>query len=144
MNIANLLATKGRPVITTRPAQSVRSVVALLAERRVGALVVVDEEDRPIGIVTERHIVRRLAVDDQMMMRAVGEIMARDVVTATPQDELTSILHVMTERRIRHVPVIDRRKLVGIVSLGDVVRFQRDQYRGEADTLETRVMATQQ
>jgi len=140
MNVANLLATKGRPVITTHPAQSVRAVVALLAERSVGALVVVNEEGRPIGIVTERHIVQRLAADDQIMMRAVGEIMTRDVVTATPYDELTSILHVMTERRIRHVPVIDRNELVGIVSLGDVLRFQRDRYRGEADTLETQVM----
>ena len=142
--IANLLATKGRPVITARPAQSVKAVVVLLAERSVGALVVVDEEGRPIGIITERHIVRRLAADDQIMMRAAGEIMARDVVTATPQDELTSILHVMTARRIRHLPVIDGNELVGIVSLGDVLRFQRDRYRGDADTLETRVMATRQ
>jgi CBS domain-containing protein len=140
MNVANLLATKGRPVITAHPAQSVRAVVALLAERRIGAVVVVNEEGRPIGIVTERHIVQRLAADDQIMMRAVGEIMTRDVVTTTPHDELTSILHVMTERRIRHVPVIDRNELVGIVSLGDVLRFQRDRYRGEADTLETQVM----
>ena len=140
MNVANLLATKGRPVITAHPAQSVRAVVALLAERRIGAVVVVNEEGRPIGIVTERHIVQRLAADDQIMMRAVGEIMTRDVVTTTPHDELTSILHVMTERRIRHVPVIDRNELVGIVSLGDVLRFQRDRYRGDADTLETQVM----
>jgi CBS domain-containing protein len=140
MNVANLLATKGRPVITIHPAQSVRAVVSLLAEQSVGALLVVDEEGRPIGIVTERHIARRLAVDDQILTRAVGEIMSRDLVTATPQDELTSILQVMTERRIRHVPVVDGKTLVGIVSLGDVLRFQRDQYRGEADTLETRMM----
>ena len=140
MNVANLLATKGRPVITTHPLQSVRAVVTLLAERSIGALVVVDEDGRTIGIVTERHIVRRLAADDQTMMRAVGEIMARDVITATPQDDLTSILQLMTERRIRHVPVTDRGELVGIVSLGDVLKFQRDQYRGAADTLETQVM----
>jgi CBS domain-containing protein len=140
MNIANLLTTKGRPVVTIRFAQSVREAVALLAEQSLGALVVVDGESKPIGIVTERHIVRRLAVDDQILTRTVGEIMARDLVTATAQDDLTSILHVMTERRIRHVPIMDREQLAGIVSIGDVLRFQRDQYRGDVDTLETRVM----
>jgi CBS domain-containing protein len=140
MNIANLLTTKGRPVVTIRFAQSVREAVALLAEQSLGALVVVDGESKPIGIVTERHIVRRLAVDDQILTRTVGEIMARDLVTATAQDDLASILHVMTERRIRHVPIMDREQLAGIVSIGDVLRFQRDQYRGDVDTLETRVM----
>jgi CBS domain-containing protein len=115
--------------------------VTLLAEERVGALVVVDEEGRPIGIVTERHIVRSLATDDKVLTRTVGEIMSRDLVTATPQEELKSILQVMTERRIRHMPVVDRGELAGIVSLGDVIRFQRDRYRGEVDTLETQVMA---
>ena len=144
MNVANLLTTKGRPVITIRSAQSVRAAVALLAEHSLGALVVVDEGGRPIGIVTERHIVRRLAADDQILTRAVGEIMTRDLVTATPRDELMSVLRVMTERRIRHVPVMEREELAGIVSLGDVLRYQRDQYRGAADTLETRVMATEE
>jgi CBS domain-containing protein len=141
MNIANLLTTKGRPVITVHPAQTVRGAVALLAEQRVGALVVVDEERRPIGIVTERHIVRSLAADDKVLTRAVGDIMSQDLVTATPQDELALVLHVMAERRIRHIPVVEAGQLAGIVSLGDVIRFQRDQYRGEVDTLETRMMA---
>ena len=144
MNVANLLATKGRPVVTIRPAQSVRDAVRCLAEQQVGALVVVDEGGRPIGIITERHIVRRLAAEPQFLARAVGEIMTSDLAIATPQDDLTSLLHVMTDRRIRHMPVVDRAGLAGIVSLGDVLRFQRDQYRGEADTLETRVMAAQQ
>jgi CBS domain-containing protein len=144
MKIANLLTTKGRPVLTIRSAQSVGEAVALLTEHSVGALVVVDEERRPIGIVTERHIVRRLAADDWILSRAVGKIMTRELVTATPQDDLISVLHVMAERRIRHVPIMDGDALAGIVSLGDVLTFQRDQYRGEADTLERRVMATQE
>ena len=140
MNVANILATKGRPVVTIRPRESVREAVARLAESLVGALVVVDEGGRPIGMITERHIVRRLATDAKLLTRAVNEIMASDLVTATPQDDLPSVLHVMTERRIRHLPVVDRTGLAGIVSIGDVLRFQRDQYRGQADTLETRVM----
>ena len=141
MNVANLLATKGRPVVTVRPAQSVSDAVSLLAEKGLGALVVVDEEGRPIGIVTERHIVRRLAADGEVLTRTVGAIMSRDLLTAAPQDELSAVLRLMTERRIRHMPILDGKGLAGIVSLGDVLRFQRDQYRGQADTLEARIMS---
>ena len=83
MNIANVLTTKGRPVITVRPAQTVRTAVTLLAEQSVGALVVVDEDRRPIGIVTERHIVRSLAADDKVLTRAIGEIMSRPPQTTS-------------------------------------------------------------
>ena len=141
MNVANLLAMKGQLVITIRPAQSMSDAVSLLAEKGLGALVVIDQEGRPIGIVTERHIARRLAADDEVLTRTVGEIMSRDLHTATPQDELNAVLHFMTERRIRHMPVLDGNALAGIVSLGDVLRFQRDQYRGRTDTLETRIMS---
>ena len=140
MNVGNLLATKGRPAITIGPAQSVREAVGLLAEHGIGALVIVNEERRPIGIVTERHIVRRLAEDAAILTRAVGDIMTTNLVTAIPQDELSMVLHAMTERRIRHVPIIDRNELAGIVSLGDVLRSQRDTYRGEADNLEARIL----
>jgi CBS domain-containing protein len=140
MNVANVLATKGHRVVTVRPTHSVTGAVTLLAEKSLGALVVVDDEGRPIGIVTERHVVRRLAADRDALARTVGDIMTRDVVVTTPEDELTSVLRVMTDRRIRHLPVVDRAGLTGIVSLGDVLRFQRDRYRGEAETLETRVM----
>jgi CBS domain-containing protein len=140
MNVANLLTMKGQPVVTIRPAQSVSDAVSLLAQKSLGALVVVDQDGRPIGIVTERHIVRRLAADDEVLTRTVGEIMSRDLLTATPQDELSAVLNLMTERRIRHMPVLDGTALAGIVSLGDVLRFQRDQYRGKVETLETRIM----
>jgi CBS domain-containing protein len=140
MNVANLLTMKGQPVVTIRPAQSVSDAVSLLAEKGVGALVVVDPEGKPIGIVTERHIVRRLAADDEVLTRTVGEVMSRDLLTTTPQDELSAVLHLMTERRIRHMPVLDGNALAGIVSLGDILRFQRDQYRGKVDTLETRIV----
>ena len=144
MKIANILTTKGRSVLTVRPAQTLRAAVTLLAGQSVGALVVVDEDRRPIGIVTERHIVRSLAADDKALTRPVGEIMSWDLVTAAPDDELASVLHVMAQRRIRHVPVVEAGQLIGIVSLGDVIRIQRDRYRGEAETLETRVMASRQ
>lgn len=141
MNVANLLATKGGPVITIRPEQPVREAVAMVAKHGIGALVVVDETRRPIGIVTERHIIRRLAEDTAILSRAVGEIMTTNLVAATPQDELGAVIRMMTERGIRHVPIVDGGELAGIVSSGDVLRFQRDSYRGEADTLETRLLS---
>ena len=141
MNIASLLATKSKPPITIRPEQSVREAVALLAKHNIGALVVVNAANSPVGILSERDIVREAARNEQVLARAVSEIMTRDVITGLPEDDLTSVANVMTEKRIRHVPVVDKGKLVGIVSIGDVVKAQRDEYRGEVETLETQILA---
>ncbi len=141
MNIARILATKGGQAITIRPEQSVREAVALLGRHNIGALVVVNEANRPIGILSERDIVREAARDEQVFGRAVSEIMTKDVITGLPQDDLLSVAHTMTEKRIRHLPVVDAGRLVGMVSIGDVVKAQRDKYQGEVDTLETQILA---
>ena len=135
MNIASILATKGGRVFTIRPEQPIHEALALLARHSVGALVVVDAVERPVGIVSERDIVREAARDESLFPRAVGEIMTRDVIVGHPQDDLKSVSHTMTEKHIRHLPVMDRGRLVGIVSIGDVVKAQRDLYEGEIDTL---------
>ena len=142
MNIASVLATKGGRVHTIGPGESIRRALALLADHGVGALVVVDETSRPIGIVSERDIVREAARNETLFGKAVREIMTRDVVVGTPQDDLKSVSYTMTERRIRHLPVVDQGKLVGIVSIGDVVKAQRDQYEGEIDTLQVQILGT--
>ena len=111
MDIASILATKGGPL--------------------TGDLV---------GIVTERHIVREVAKNQRVLTQTVGEIMTRDVVTGAPHDDLQSVSIAMAGKRIRHLPVLDNGRLVGIISLGDVVRAQRDTYRGAVDILETRVL----
>lgn len=141
MNIASLLATKSGTPITIRPEQSVRDAVALLAKHNIGALIVVNAANSPVGILSERDIVREAARNEQVLARAVSELMTRDVITGLPEDDLTSVANVMTEKRIRHVPVVDKGKLVGIVSIGDVVKAQRDKYRGEVETLETQILA---
>jgi CBS domain-containing protein len=141
MNIASILATKGAEVVSIRPDRSVREAVALLAQHNIGALVVVDEAQKPVGIVSERDIVRQAARDERVLARAVSEIMTKDVVTGMPSDDLASVAATMTERRIRHLPVVDKGTLVGIVSVGDVLKAQRDKYRGEIDTLETQILA---
>jgi CBS domain-containing protein len=141
MNVASILARKGGKVVTCRPAQSIRQALALLAEHNVGALVVVDDRGLPSGILSERDVVREAARDERLFARTIGEIMTRDVVVAVPEDDLASVRHTMTERRIRHLPVIAEGRLCGIVSIGDVVKAERDQYLGEIDTLQMQVAA---
>jgi CBS domain-containing protein len=141
MNIASILATKGGQAITIRPEQSVREAVALLGRHNIGALIVVNEANKPVGILSERDIVREAARDEQVFARAVSEIMTKDVITGLPQDDLLSVANTMTERRIRHLPIVDAGRLVGMVSIGDVVKAQRDKYQGEVDTLEIQILA---
>jgi CBS domain-containing protein len=139
MNIAHVLARKGVRVVTIRPEQSIRQALALLAEHNIGALVAVDESARPVGILSERDVVRAAARDEHVFGRAVSELMTRDVVVGVPEDDLKAVGRTMTERRIRHLPVVEKDKLVGIVSIGDVVNAQRDEYEGELDTLQTQI-----
>jgi len=139
MNIAHVLARKGVRVITIRPEQSIRLALALLAEHNIGALVAVDESARPVGILSERDVVRYAARDEHVFGRAVSELMTRDVVVGVPEDDLKAVGRTMTERHIRHLPVVEKGKLVGIVSIGDVVNAQRDEYEGELDTLQTQI-----
>jgi CBS domain-containing protein len=140
MNIASILASKGREVVTIGPRQTVRQALRVLVAHNIGALVVVGEADRPVGIVSERDIVREAARNERVFTRTVAAIMTKDVIIGQPQDDLSSVGHTMTERRIRHLPVMDGGRLVGIVSIGDVVKAQRDRYQGEVETLQTQLL----
>jgi CBS domain-containing protein len=140
MNIRSILATKAKGVFTIRREQSVREAVALLAKHSIGALVVVNDDGQPVGIISERDIIREAAQDEDVFSRTVEQVMTEEVVTGMPQDDLSSVAYTMTEKRIRHLPVVDRGQLIGIVSMRDVVKAQRDKYEGEIDTLETQMM----
>jgi CBS domain-containing protein len=140
MNIASILATKGDKVVTIRADQSIREALGVLSQHNIGALVVVDIEMRPVGILSERDIVRAAAKDEQVFPVLVGQLMTRDLVLGTPGDDLGAVGQTMVQRRIRHLPVVQGERLVGIVSIGDVMKAQRDQYLGEVDTLQTIVM----
>ena len=141
MNIANILARKGSMAVTVRPEQSIREALALLDHHNIGALIAV-EGGLPVGILSERDIVREAAHNEGFLMRTVGDLMTRDVITGQPHDDLPSVAHTMTERRIRHLPVVDSGgRLVGMVSIGDVVKAQRDHYQGEVDTLQMQLLA---
>ena len=140
MKVSTMLASKAGHVITVRSDETVRAAVGSLIEHDIGALVVVDKTDVPIGIITERHIVRRIPGDADLLTRPVGEVMTCDVIVGSPQDDLVSVVTTMTEKRIRHLPVIAHGRLVGIISLGDILKAQRDTYRGQAETLETQIL----
>jgi CBS domain-containing protein len=143
MNIAHVLAGKGVKVVTTRPEQTIRQALTLLAQHNIGALVVVDEGYQPVGILSERDIVREAARNEALFARGVGELMTREVIVGVPEDDLKTVGHTMTERHIRHLPVVEKGKLVGIVSIGDVVKALRDQYEGLVDTLQTQITEPQ-
>jgi CBS domain-containing protein len=140
MNIANILARKGPKAVTVRPDQSIREALVLLERHNIGALIAV-EGDRPVGILSERDIVREAARNEAFVACTVGDLMTRNVITGQPHDDLLSVAHTMTERRIRHLPVVDQGRLIGMVSIGDIVKAQRDHYQGEVDTLQTQLIA---
>jgi CBS domain-containing protein len=139
MQISTILATKGSTVFTVKPDQSVRDAVALLVDKRIGAVVVVDETGRPVGIVSERDVVRELAKNENVLNEPVSRVMTIDVIIARPGDDTKAVSKTMTVKRFRHLPVMDHGELVGIVSIGDVVKAQLDEYEGEIETLQTRV-----
>lgn len=142
MNIERILATKGEKVVTVRGDQSVKQAVRLLDDHRIGALVVLDSDGKLTGILSERDIVREAARNDRVLTLAVSAIMTRDVITGDSRDDLTSVATTMTERRIRHMPVLETGRVVGIVSIGDVLKAQRDQLMGEVDTLQTQIISS--
>lgn len=139
MQISTILATKGSTVVTVRPDQTVREAVALLVDKRIGAVVVVDETARPVGIVSERDVIRELAKNDNVLNEPVSRVMTIDVIIARPSDDTKAVSKTMTVKRFRHLPVMDHGELVGIISIGDVVKAQLDEYEGEIETLQTRV-----
>lgn len=141
MKVRRILATKGTRVICVTPEKLVREAVALLTEHNIGALVVVDAQAQPVGMLSERDIVRQTAVQENLLDTPVADLMTRNVITGTPQDDIHSLAHTMTERRFRHMPIMENQQLVGIISIGDILKAERDQYRGEIDTLETQIMA---
>ncbi len=141
MNIQGILATKGTHVVTIQPHQTIREALATLVSYNIGALVVINTANEPIGIISERDIIRAAAQDESVFSLSVSTLMTREIVTGMPDDDLEVVAHTMTEKRIRHVPVVDQGRLIGIVSIGDVVKAQRDQYQGELYTLQTQILA---
>jgi CBS domain-containing protein len=140
MTIATILASKGVKIVTIRPEQTLREALAMLAQHSIGALLVVDSTSTLVGILSERDIVREAVRNERFFDRPVSAIMTRNVVTGHPSDDATAVTQTMTTKRFRHLPVVEGGKVVGVISLGDVVKAQRDEYLGEVDTLQTQLL----
>jgi CBS domain-containing protein len=135
MRIADVLRNKGSAVATVESRASVADLVAALAEHNVGAMVVLGPEGIA-GIVSERDVVRKLHDrGGELLAAPVSEIMTSEVYTCTPRDSVDSLTVLMTEQRIRHVPVVDGGELVGIVSIGDVVKSRINELQEDHDQL---------
>ena len=135
MTVATILSDKGREVATTTAAKTVADAVALLARKKIGALVVV-EGDRIAGIISERDIVRAIAATGgAALTEPVDAIMTRTVVTCTDAETIDSVMGCMTRGRFRHLPVVRGGKLDGIVSIGDVVKARISQVEREAEDM---------
>ncbi|MEM6411577.1 MAG: CBS domain-containing protein, partial [Pseudomonadota bacterium] len=139
--VAKLLEEKGTSVITIRPEDTLKDAVVLLSEKRIGALVVTDGNNKLVGILSERDIVRKLAATPgQTLPQSVEENMTKKVMPCAPHDSLVSVLHTMTKGRFRHMPVLDKGALVGIVTIGDVVHYRLDELEYEALQLKQMVV----
>lgn len=140
MSITSILNRKGTEVTTIGAEDGLTDAVALLARERIGALVVLDGE-RIAGILSERDIVRRLAEEGATALdRQVGDLMSREVTTCAPDAAINDVMGTMTHHRIRHLPVVDGGRLVGIVSIGDVVKHRIDELETETESLQEYVL----
>jgi len=125
MTISIILASKGREVVTIAPSASLASAVGLLVEKRIGAVLILGADRRVVGILSERDVVRALAERGAgALEEPVSQTMTRKVSTCNENESVLNIMERMTEGRSRHVPVVDQGELVGIVSIGDVVKHR--------------------
>lgn len=136
MDVAAILRQKGARVETAGPATPLIEVVRQLAARRIGAVVVVDDAGKVVGIVSERDIIRWLGAEGPGAMAVpVTQVMTHRVVTCERTDTLDQLMEKMTARRFRHLPVIEDERLVGIVSIGDVVKHHVQDVEREAHAM---------
>ena len=140
MKIRTVLSTKGTHAFTVGPDESLRDAAAMLACNEVQALVVVDADGSPVGILSESDIVRGAAHDAAAFGRPVGDFMTRKLVVGSPDDELRSVMHTMVDRHIHHLPIVEAGRLLGLVPIGVVVKVLLEHYQGKVDTLEHQII----
>ena len=142
MNVDHILRAKGGAVSTLRPEAPLADVVQMLAEKRIGAIVLVDEAGQVAGIVSERDVVRVLAKFGAAVLdKPIGEAATAKVKTCTRETAIEEVLAIMTSGRFRHLPVIDGGQLSGIVSIGDVVKMKIEEAEREAEQMREYIAA---
>jgi CBS domain-containing protein len=134
MTLRSILHVKGKKVFTTTPTASLELAVRAMVEHNCGSLVVCVEEDEEqmVGILTERDILRWIASTKQQLSQiTVEEVMTKNVITGTSDSMIPEIMGLMTDHRIRHLPIVEDGRLVGLISIGDVVKAQHDELSAE-------------
>jgi CBS domain-containing protein len=136
MTVKAVLTVKGNEVITIAPSAPLSDAVASLARHRIGALVVIGADRRVIGILSERDVVHALAEHGAAALEEpLSRFMTREVVTCVEDDRVSDIMERMTRGRFRHVPVVEQERLIGIVSIGDVVKKRLNEMESESAAL---------
>lgn len=136
MRVSDVVSSKGSSAVyTIRPDATVQELLDQLADQNVGALVVSEDGETLLGIVSERDIVRKLRTFTNARDKLVGSIMTSDVRTCAPEDSFEDLMSTMTELRIRHIPVVEDDKVTGVLSIGDAVKYRMDQLEFERDQL---------
>ncbi len=136
MKVAEILKQKGQDVISVRLTESIETLSHRLRLARIGAMVVLGEDGAPDGIIAERDIIHGIAEHGASCLGlTVADLMTQRVITCTPEDSVTRISRLMTENRIRHLPVVEGQTLVGVVSVGDVVKNRLEEMSLEASVL---------
>jgi CBS domain-containing protein len=136
MIVASLLNTKGRDVFSIAPGASVSDAARYLRDKGIGAALVLDQAGAAAGVFSERDLVNAIADQGNTALSlTVGDLMTKDVVSCSPRDPIPTVMATMTERRVRHLPVIDGGRVVGVVSIGDVVKSRIAEAETEAEAL---------
>ncbi len=136
MKVSQILKSKGSSVVTAPPHVSIRDAARELKRHGIGALVITDETGQVVGIVSERDIVNAVAdLGEECKELPVERIMTREVLTCGLDDTTDKLMEIMTERRMRHLPVVHEGKLAGIISIGDVVKSRIDEIAFEAEQM---------
>ena len=136
MTVKAILSVKGTEVLTIEPTTSLAAAAKLLAERKIGALVVTGPDQRVVGIVSERDIVQELAAHGPAALDlALTVVMTRKVTTCSASDTISSVMERMTAGKFRHLPVLEQGRLAGIVSIGDVVKHRLQEMEREQSAL---------
>ncbi len=136
MAVSHILGVKGRNVFTVRPNDTVEAVAKLLGEKRIGAVVVTDMAGHISGIVSERDVVRHIALEGAgVLHKLASTIMTKNVLTCQDGDSEQELMALMTSKRIRHLPVVRDGKLNGMISIGDVVKFRIEAIEREAEEM---------
>jgi CBS domain-containing protein len=136
MTVKTVLSHKGRDVVTIEPTATLERAVESLARHRIGALVVLGADQRVIGIISERDIVRALSAQGAAALSTpLAQVMTRDVITCSETDRMGDIMERMTTGKFRHIPVVEQGRLAGIISIGDVVKHRLHEMETESAAL---------